>query len=51
MATATTTATNLVEAQPRAERGKNEARRVRRGLGEQRHAEPGGDQLAAGMKS
>jgi len=31
MATATTTATNVVEAQPRAERGKNEARRVRRG--------------------
>jgi large subunit ribosomal protein L25 len=31
MATATTTATNLVEAQPRSERGKNEARRVRRG--------------------
>ena len=31
MATATTTASNLVEAQLRAERGKNEARRVRRG--------------------
>jgi large subunit ribosomal protein L25 len=31
MATATTTASNLVEAQPRTERGKNEARRVRRG--------------------
>jgi large subunit ribosomal protein L25 len=30
MATATTTASNLVEAQPRTERGKNEARRVRR---------------------
>ena len=30
MATATTTETNLVEAQPRAERGKNEAGRVRR---------------------
>jgi len=30
MAAATTTARNLVEAQPRAERGKNEARRVRR---------------------
>jgi len=31
MATATSTASNVVEAQPRAERGKNEARRVRRG--------------------
>jgi large subunit ribosomal protein L25 len=31
MATATTTASNLLEAQPRTERGKNEARRVRRG--------------------
>ena len=31
MATATTNETNLVEAQPRPERGKNEARRVRRG--------------------
>jgi large subunit ribosomal protein L25 len=31
MATATTTETNVVEAQPRSERGKNEARRVRRG--------------------
>jgi len=31
MATATTTETNLVQAQPRSERGKNEARRVRRG--------------------
>jgi large subunit ribosomal protein L25 len=30
MATATTTASNLVEAQPRTQRGKNEARRVRR---------------------
>ena len=30
MATATTTASNIVEAQPRNERGKNEARRVRR---------------------
>ena len=31
MATATASETNLVEAQPRPERGKNEARRVRRG--------------------
>jgi len=31
MATATASETNLVEAQPRTERGKNEARRVRRG--------------------
>ena len=31
MATATASELNLVEAQPRTERGKNEARRVRRG--------------------
>jgi large subunit ribosomal protein L25 len=31
MATATSTASNVVETQPRSERGKNEARRVRRG--------------------